>query len=67
MTFTRTTRTERLLIAAFLGLAALAASALTSIGHPETQLTERSQAQTPVSTGDSYAVDAVLMRMARRE
>ena len=61
----RRSRSEQLLIAAFLGLAAVAASALTSIGHPETQLTEKSRAQEPRGARAERPEDADRLRMAR--
>jgi hypothetical protein len=60
----RRSRSEQLLIAAFLGLAAVAASAVTSIGHPETQLTEKSRAQ-PAEAHAQAPADANRLRMTR--
>jgi len=62
----RTSRAEQFLIAAFLGLAAFATSTLTSIGQPETQLTERSRAQQPAGARAENAVDAARLRTAGR-
>jgi len=60
-------RAEHLLIAAFLGAAAFAASAITSMGQPETQLTVKSRGQAPAAAASAgQDTDSARQRMQRR-